>query len=1361
MPADPARVKCLFAAALELTDPAARGPFLDRECGDDSDLRRRLAALFAAHDNPESALERPFAAPAPTGPFTPEADRAAAATSAGQVVAGRYKLLEAIGEGGMGEVWVADQLEPIRRRVALKMIKPGMDSRSVLARFEAERQALALMDHPNIARVLDAGTTEDGRPFFVMELVKGTPITEFCDRRRLSPRQRLELFVPVCHAIQHAHQKGVIHRDIKPGNVLVALHDERPVPKVIDFGVAKAVGQQLTEKTIYTGFGALVGTPAYMAPEQATFNQLDVDTRADVYALGVLLYELLAGSPPFDPERLRKAAIDEVLRLVREEEPPRPSARLSTSRARATIAAVRQSDPDKLARLVRGELDWIVMKALEKDRNRRYDTANALAKDVERYLEDEPVEACPPGLGYRLIKYYRRNRAAITSALVLATALVVGTTLSIWQASRAFVAEVRAERERDEALASRGEAEQSRSEADRKRVETNDALQKLRLVQEQLKADQYLWDMQLLPLAFEANNIAEVQRVLDRHIPRAGNTDHRGFEWYYWDRQLHTDVRTDRLPDVTETGRVVEWVASPDGSRVARFTTPVGGNGDPEEPPTLIVWDVAARKVVLRHRMPIEKPVNKSYTSPSPKTPLFSPDGKRVAIEWGFRSPPPPAGVGDAHLRQVVDVDSGKVLLNREGERGPLGNVVSYSAFSPDGRRLAGVLRTYGPTGLPLVSGEVRVWDLGTGKEVCPPLAATALADSPFNPDGTLLVTQKRTAKGTRVSVWDLAGGRENAGWDVPSRDLLALALSPDGTRLAGAARVPPRPGGPKIGNPPAEPQVIVWDISGKELCSFTPPRPNSRTTGMRLYFSPDGARLAVAEQSADPAALRGTRGALTIWDAATGKLLPAPAGLEIHDWSSVSGRGPAFSPDGKQIANVAGNVLHTWDVETGKPLLTLRGHVEPIAARGFTADGRRLWSVEPNGLLKEWDLGPEHVEIRFVAPGIRSGPGNNPTSTFQFAASPDGSRVASVIELRTGAEANVPGVAAVRVWDAGGKSVQILQPPPREADAERPPGCGLALSRDGRRAVLTRYNSGFDSAKQLETAPPPDVTVWDVESKTVLLHQQLERGQNPHLAISPDGKTVAVVSRPGPGRQPAVRLFDIDGRRERPPLTGGEVTDIAGLTFTADGRKLAGVCVSSNAVARTTSAKIGVWDVESGLPLCTVGLFTDKPRGPATTADTPIVWAPDGSRFVVPRDTAGGAELAAYDTTGRKVLTLDQPVTAGAGASGHHYLAYSPDGKRVAAVQTARTAGDRPALKIWDAATGKQLLSLRLRLPGVTLGGKSLTFSGDGHRLRLTELVPERPTAEGSGVGGSFARTLVVTTWDAAPVARREPEKP
>ena len=348
-----------------------------------------------------------------------------------------YKLLEKIGEGGMGVVYLAEQQEPVARRVALKIIKPGMDTQQVIARFEAERQALALMDHPNIAKVFDVGTTDSGRPYFVMELIHGIPVTQFCDQQHLTARERLELFIPICQAVQHAHQKGIIHRDIKPSNILIALYDGRPVPKVIDFGVAKAISQKLTEKTMFTGLGQIVGTLEYMSPEQAQPNQLDIDTRSDVYSLGVVLYELLAGDTPFDKQRLRSAAWDEMLRIIREEEPPKPSTRLSSSDALPSVAANRKIDPTKLSALVRGELDWIVMQALEKDRARRYETASALAADVQHYLNDEAVVACPPSAAYRFKKFARRNRTALVTSALVALALITGTTVSIWQAIEA------------------------------------------------------------------------------------------------------------------------------------------------------------------------------------------------------------------------------------------------------------------------------------------------------------------------------------------------------------------------------------------------------------------------------------------------------------------------------------------------------------------------------------------------------------------------------------------------------------------------------------------------------------------------------------------------------------------------------------------------------------------------------------------------------------------------------------------------------------------------------------------------------------------------------------------------------------
>jgi serine/threonine protein kinase len=357
MPADPAAVKALFLEAAAIDDPAARAALLSERCREDAALLARVNALLVANDQAvANEGTGSFDAPDDSVPVEPTVSFPGKDEQVGSVLAGKYKLIEEIGAGGMGSVYLAQQTEPVKRAVAVKVIKAGMDSMAVLARFEAERQALALMDHPNIAKVLDAGTTEGGRPFFVMELVKGTPITQFCDARQLTPRQRLELFVPVCQAIQHAHQKGIIHRDIKPSNVLIALYDDRPVPKVIDFGLAKAAGSQLTEQTLVTGFGAIVGTPQYMSPEQATLNNLDIDTRSDNYSLGVLLYELLAGSPPFRRKELEKAGMLEILRIIREEEPPKPSTKVSTAEALPSLAASRSMEPAKLTRRVRARI---------------------------------------------------------------------------------------------------------------------------------------------------------------------------------------------------------------------------------------------------------------------------------------------------------------------------------------------------------------------------------------------------------------------------------------------------------------------------------------------------------------------------------------------------------------------------------------------------------------------------------------------------------------------------------------------------------------------------------------------------------------------------------------------------------------------------------------------------------------------------------------------------------------------------------------------------------------------------------------------------------------------------------------------
>jgi eukaryotic-like serine/threonine-protein kinase len=477
-------VNAIFLRAIEAGSPTERVAILETSCRDDAELRRKVEALLRAHDGAGSFLDRPApelaadlagtatlaatrSVPVPAALAGLEAtealspDLAPADGAAPRPIAegpgtriGPYKLLQEIGEGGMGTVYMAEQERPVRRQVALKLIKPGMDSRSVLARFDSERQALALMDHPNIARVFDAGSTDSGRPYFVMELVRGIPLTDYCDQNRLGLPERLALFRPICSALQHAHQKGIIHRDLKPTNILVESHDGRPVPKVIDFGLAKATGgMRLTEQSLFTAFGGVAGTPLYMAPEQATLSALDIDTRADIYALGVILYELLTGSTPITRDSIQSAALDEMLRVIREVDPPTPSSRISTSEALPSLAASRQVEPARLSRMVRGELDWIVMKALAKERERRYDSAIGLADDIERYLDHQPVSAGPPTAAYRLRKFIRRHRIPVTAAALVLLALVlgvVGTTLGLFEARRqkAFADDQRSQAEK-------------------------------------------------------------------------------------------------------------------------------------------------------------------------------------------------------------------------------------------------------------------------------------------------------------------------------------------------------------------------------------------------------------------------------------------------------------------------------------------------------------------------------------------------------------------------------------------------------------------------------------------------------------------------------------------------------------------------------------------------------------------------------------------------------------------------------------------------------------------------------------------------------------------------------------------------
>lgn len=535
----------VFLAALELSTPEERAGYLEKVCGDDADVRRRVERLLDAHPEVGEFMESPAVDVAPTVAQPEIAERPG-------TIIGRYKLLQQIGEGGFGVVFMAEQREPVRRKVALKIVKPGMDSREVIARFEAEQQALALMDHPHVARVLDASTTNTGRPYFVMELVKGVPLTEYCDKNGLSTQARLHLFIQVCRAVQYAHQKGIIHRDIKPSNILVTLHDGKPVPKIIDFGVAKAINQQLTEKTLFTSYGRMVGTPQYMSPEQAEMSGLDVDTRSDIYSLGIVLYELLTGTTPVDSERLRKAGYAEMQRLIRDEDPPRPSVRLSTLGERLTVIAKhRNIDPKRLRQQIRGELDWIVMKSLEKDRVNRYDSAAGLAADVERFLRGEAVEAHPPSVSYRLRKFARRNRLAVVLSLLVTAAMVFALAAT-------SVGMIVFQRINQQLQSAKTEVEQEKNRADEKAIAANEA----RL---ELEQQSYPLIMMAAFQAWETANLEQARKLLldARAIDQSNSSPDLAWR-FLWER---IQEGCPKIIDMGDHSRCIAY--SPDGKLLA------------------------------------------------------------------------------------------------------------------------------------------------------------------------------------------------------------------------------------------------------------------------------------------------------------------------------------------------------------------------------------------------------------------------------------------------------------------------------------------------------------------------------------------------------------------------------------------------------------------------------------------------------------------------------------------------------------------------------------------------------------------------------------------------------------------------
>jgi WD40 repeat protein len=834
---------------------------------------------------------------------------------------GRYKLLEKVGEGGFGAVWLAEQKEPVRRKVALKIIKLGMDTKAVVARFEAERQALAMMDHPNIAKVLDAGTTELGRPYFVMELVRGIRITDYCDQAQLPTKERIDLFIKVCQAIQHAHQKGVIHRDIKPSNILVTLHDGVPVPKVIDFGIAKATQGELTDKTIHTQFHQFIGTPAYISPEQAEMSGLDIDTRSDIYSLGVLLYELLVGKTPFDGNELVASGLDAMRKTIREKEPARPSTKLATLGVdeQTTTAKRRSADTSKLLYQLKGDLDWIVMKCLEKDRSRRYDTANGLAMDLKRHLNNEPVTARPPSAAYRLQKALRRHKLAFATGGAVIIALVLGVVASTWEATRAWQAE-RAEsaaRRQSELNATAARAERERAENGEKKAKESELVARRRA---------YAADMNEVQSALAVNNLGRARERLYRQVPQGNEPELRGWEWRFLWRQCQRD------PHVTlHRGNTVWCLAvSPDGQWLAI--------GDGSQNP---VWDLHSKSQTAL------------VTAPEgTHTVAFAPVGSLLAFSTS----------GGAQTRIRLWDGIAREFLRTDL---PLGGECLGLAFSQDGRKLVSYARD---------SNEVVVWGVPAGTRMATyPVPRFdnygGTPGIPFAADRDLNLTA--VAPQDTIYLIELATGKIR--WSARATDeaVKALALSPDGRLLAsGAGFTDPVirlwdvasgkevrrleghrvwvgglvfwPDGKKLASASADQTIRLWDLS--DLDNVPPSRVLHGHTDevARLALLPDGRTLASGAKD----------GSVFLWDT---ELIAQQRAVEtlpekVSAW--------CFSPDSQSILALdrQGGVTRRKGraFQEKEPVLNVGSDFGRVC---FSTEGRLLAVGSNNGQIQVWDL--------------------------------------------------------------------------------------------------------------------------------------------------------------------------------------------------------------------------------------------------------------------------------------------------------------------------------------------------------------------------------------------------------------------